>query len=364
MSPRNDPCPNDIGQPTYWLSAPYLAGLLVLGLTLWVLRSFLVPLIWATVIAVSSWPLYRRAARLFPERLRARWAPPVLAALITLMVLGPIVVAFSILAEQFQDLTRQWTAADQHGLATPSWLGGVPLIGERLGEIWTSTAGAPGGLTAWLHRADTGSTLRWVQSVGQLMAYHAFVATVAIVVLFSLFRQGESLSALVTRAVRRRWGPTGAAYLELAIAALRSTVSSMVLIGMADGVVLGIAYATVHVRSAGAWGALTGLAAMFPFIGYFVVAAVCAGLLARGAAASAVLIGAIGLAVLFANDKFVRPALMAGRARINFLGALLGTLGGFQSFGLLGVFIGPVVVALGEAVCRAWLETAQRAAAK
>ena len=59
--------------------------------------------------------------------------------------------------------------------------------------------------------------------------------------------------------------------------------------------------------------------------------------------------------MLFTNDKFVRPTLMAGRARINFLGALMGTLGGLQTFGLLGVFIGPVVIALGEAVCREWL---------
>src|ERR1700719_4138890 len=91
---------SDSPRPARWLSARGAAGALVLGLTLWLLRSFVVPLIWATIVAVSSWPMYRRTARLFPDKLRAQWAPPVLAALITLLVLGPIVFAFSILAEQ------------------------------------------------------------------------------------------------------------------------------------------------------------------------------------------------------------------------------------------------------------------------
>jgi predicted PurR-regulated permease PerM len=355
MCLRNEPLLSDSVRPAHWVNAHRVARALVLGLTLWLLRSFVVPLIWAIIVAVSSWPMYRRTARLFPDSLRAQWAPPLLAAVITLLVLGPIVFAFSILAEQMHDLTLQVALADQHGVVAPHWFTDVPLIGDRLAELWNSTAGAPGGLTALVSHADTGSTLRWVQSVGQLIAYHAFVAAVTVVVLFSLFRQGESLAVLLARGVGRRFGRAGTAYLGLAIAALRATVSSLVVIGLADGILLGLAYAAVHVPSPAAWGALTGLAAMLPFVGYVAVAAVCIGLLVRGAAASAVLIGGIGLAVLFTNDKFVRPTLMAGRARINFLGALMGTLGGLQTFGLLGVFIGPVIIALGEAVCREWL---------
>jgi predicted PurR-regulated permease PerM len=209
-----------------------------------------------------------------------------------------------------------------------------------------SSVGVPGGLAAWLNRANAGSLLGWVQSLGQLVAYHAFVIAVTVAVLFALFRQGESLAVQLAHGVRRRFGETGTAYLELAIAALRATVNSMVLLGLADGIVLGIAYALVHVASPAAWGAVAGLAAMLPFIGYFVVAAVCAEFVARHAAASAVLIGAIGFAILFTGDKFVRPMLTAGGSRLNFLGALMGTIGGLQTFGLLGMFIGPVVIAL------------------
>src|ERR1700730_4070730 len=129
----------------------------------------------------------------------------------------------------------------------------------------------------------------------------------------------------------------------------------MVLVGLADGVVLGVAYALLGIPFPVGWGAVSGILAMLPFIGYFAVAAVCVSALAHHATNSAILIVGFGFLVLFIGDKFVRPALMASEARLNFLGALIGTLGGLQTFGPPGLFIGPVIVALGEAICREWL---------
>ena len=94
---------------------------------------------------------------------------------------------------------------------------------------------------------------------------------------------------------------------------------------------------------------------MLPFIGYFAVAAVCAAQIAHDATASALMVGAVGVSVLFLSDKFVRPMLMAKGARLDFLGAFMGTVGGLQTFGLLGIFIGPVIVAVGKAILDEWL---------
>lgn len=94
---------------------------------------------------------------------------------------------------------------------------------------------------------------------------------------------------------------------------------------------------------------------MLPFIGYLAVAAVCVAQLGHAASASVVMVGTVGFAVLFLSDKFVRPMLMAEGARLDFLGALMGAVGGLQTFGLLGLFIGPVIVALGKAILDEWL---------
>lgn len=95
--------------------------------------------------------------------------------------------------------------------------------------------------------------------------------------------------------------------------------------------------------------------AMLPFIGYFAVAAVCLSQLAHGATASALLIGVVGFAMLFLSDKFVRPMLMAKETQLDFLGALMGSVGGLQTFGLLGIFIGPMIIAVAKRIVEEWL---------
>jgi predicted PurR-regulated permease PerM len=344
-----------------WLSPRRVAAVLVLVLTVWLIRSFIVPLIWATIFAVSNWPLYRRSAQYWPKALQAHVVPLLFAAFITLLVLVPIVFAFAILAEQTHAWLTHLTLMDQHGLTAPSWFERIPLVGGRLEEYWNSSAGAPGGLASWLKRADGGSLLRSAQSIGQFVTYHLFVAAVTIVVLFSLFRHGELLAALLARRIRAQFGEPGIRYLGIGVAALRGTVNSMVLVGLVDGVLLGLVYALVHVPSAAAWGVVTGVLAILPFMGYFAVATVCVSLLDQDAAAFAAVVGVAGVAILFTSDKFVRSALMAREARLNFLGALAGTLGGVETFGLIGAFLGPVVIALGEAVWTEWLRTGEKA---
>jgi predicted PurR-regulated permease PerM len=343
------------GWPANWLSSRRVAAVVVLGLALWLIRSFIVPLIWAAIFATSNWPLYRRCAHYLPSGMKNHVLPLLFSALILLLVLGPVVFAFGILAEQSQVWVNQIAVMDQHGLMAPSWLSAIPMVGPRFAEYWDHAAGAPGRLSSWLSRADSASLLHSAQSIGRFIAYHAFVSAVTVVALFFLFRQGESLASLAARRIDERFGQAGIRYLGVGVAALRATLQSMVLVGVADGILLGIAYAALQIPSPAGWGAVTGILAMLPFMGYLAVAAVCAGLLAHHATVAAMFIGLVGIAVLFISDKFVRPMLMAQGARLNFLGALMGTVGGLQTFGLLGIFIGPVIIALGRAIFEEWL---------
>jgi hypothetical protein len=123
---------------------------------------------------------------------------------------------------------------------------------------------------------------------------------------------------------------------------------------------MSIVYAIVQVPSPIAWGAVTGILAMLPFIGYAAVAAVCVAQLTHDATASALLVGAVGFSVLFFSDKFVRPMLMVKGARLDFLSALMGTVGGLQTFGLLGLFIGPMMVAVGKTMLDEWLTNSRQ----
>jgi predicted PurR-regulated permease PerM len=270
-------------------------------------------------------------------------------------VLGPIVFAFAILARQSQTWLTEISIMDKSGLLAPSWVRETPMVGTRLADVWNGVAGTPGGLSALLRRVEGSSLLHSLQSVGQLIAYHAFVVAITVVALVFLFRRGEELAEALAHRIDEQVGRLGRKFVGVAVEALRATVQSMVLVGLIDGIVMGIVYAIVHIPSPIAWGAVTGILAMLPFVGYSAVAAVCVTQLAHHATASALLVGALGFAVLFSSDKFVRPMLMAKGARLDFLGALMGTVGGLQTFGLLGIFIGPMIVAVGKAMLDEWL---------
>jgi predicted PurR-regulated permease PerM len=343
--------------PANGLSSRRIAAAVVLGLAFWLIRSFMIPLIWAAVFAIANWPLYRRCAQHVPDAVRAHVLPLAFSTLITLLVLGPIVFAFAILARQSQAWFTEISLIDKGGLLAPSWLRATPMVGMRLADAWNDAAGAPGGLSALLSRVEDSSLLRSLQSVGHLIAYHAFVVAIAVVALVFSFRHGEELAKALTHRIDEQFGRRGGQFVEVAVEALRATVQSMVLVGLIDGIAMGIIYATVRVPSPIAWGAVTGILAMLPFIGYAAVAAVCVSQLARDATASVLPLGAVGFVLLFSIDKFVRPMLMARGARLHFLGALMGTVGGLQTFGLLGIFIGPTIVAVGKAMLDEWLTT-------
>jgi predicted PurR-regulated permease PerM len=287
--------------------------------------------------------------------MRAHVLPLAFSILITFLVLGPIVFAFAILARQSQAWLTEISIMDKDGLLAPSWLRATPMVGTRLADAWNDAAGAPGGLSALLGRVEDSSLLRSLQSFGHLIAYHAFVVAITVVALVFFFRRGEELAEALAHRIDEQFGRLGGKFVGVAVAALRATVQSMVLVGLIDGITMGIIYGIADIPSPIAWGAVTGILAMLPFIGYFAVAAVCVSLLAHDATASALLVGAVGFAVLFSSDKFVRPMLMAKGARLDFLGALMGTVGGLQAFGLLGIFIGPMIVAVGKALLGEWL---------
>jgi len=344
-----------IVSPPPWLSWRRVAAAVLLALTLWLIRSFVVPLVWAAIFAIANWPLYRRCAQHLPDALKARVLPLAFSILVTFLVLGPVVFAFAILAGHSQAWLTEISIMDKGGLVAPSWLSAIPIGGTRLADAWNDALGAPGGVSALLIRIEQGSLLRSLQSVGHLIAYHAFVVAITVVTLVLLFRRGETLAESLALRIDEQFGRLGTKFVGVAVGALRATVQSMVLVGLIDGVALGIIYALAHIPSPVAWGAVTGILAMLPFTGYFAVAAVCVAQLAQASSTSVLMVGAVGIAVLFLSDKFVRPMLMAKGARLDFLGAFMGTVGGLQTFGLLGIFIGPVVVAVGKAILDEWL---------
>jgi predicted PurR-regulated permease PerM len=319
-------------------------------LSLWVLRSFLIPLTWAFVIALATWPLYRRFTARLPRPFAAHLAPLLFTAMVTLLVLGPFGFAFIAVAGQAQTLLREIAIADSQGLTPPEWLAWFPLTGPSMLNYWNETLGTPGGVTKWLHQANSTALLGWAGSLGQIIARQSMIISITVLALFFLYRGGEPLAGRIVQSIHEHLGERGDAYLRQITEKIRATMGGMIVVALIDGVLLGSAYALLHVSSAAAWGAITGLFAMIPFLAYFVVAAMSLFLFAKGAGAAAIGLLVWGVAVIFLADKVVRPALIGRTIKLGFVWLLLGGLGGIEAFGLLGLFLGPVILSLAGAL--------------
>jgi predicted PurR-regulated permease PerM len=142
------------------------------------------------------------------------------------------------------------------------------------------------------------------------------------------------------------------------IAAIHGTVVGLVLVGLAEGVVIGFSYALAGLPHVVPLAALTGVLAIIPFGAPVVFWGAGFYLLASGDTGAAIGIVAFGLFVVFVADHFIRPFLIGGAARVPFLWVLLGILGGIETFGLIGLFLGPVVMAALSSLWREWTDPA------
>jgi predicted PurR-regulated permease PerM len=344
------------------LSARWFWIALVVVLSAWIIHGFFQPLAWAAMLATATWPIYRRFAVWMPSRMATNVTPAIFTLLVVVFVLAPMVFALGAVAMQAQSLLDQLALADKVGLAAPAWLESLPWAGARLAERWAVLLGTPGGLSSWVR--DSAAFLGWVRTLGQFVAHHLFIIAFSIVFLHFAFRDGGELVTRLDRLLRGTIGDSVAPYLDLVVRAVRAMVVSMVAVALFSGVLTGIVYAVAGIKHAAVWGAVTGLFAMVPYFGYIVVAGVACSLAASGAAASALTVFVLGCALHFVGDKIVRPVLVGNAVELGFVWVLMGSLGGLELMGLLGVLVGPIVLAIvraiGSSMWRQWVHDRTR----
>jgi predicted PurR-regulated permease PerM len=179
--------------------------------------------------------------------------------------------------------------------------------------------------------------------------------------LFFLYRDGPELSGQLIGAANRLFGPAGERVGRQMVASVHGTVDGLVLVGLGVGLVLGIGYMLAGVPHAVVLGCVTAGAAMVPMAAWVVLLVACGLAAAAGHMVSAAVLGVCGIIVIFSADHFVRPVLIGGTTKLPFLWVLLGILGGVETFGLLGLFLGPAVMAALILLWREWVGDAKTA---
>ena len=201
------------------------------------------------------------------------------------------------------------------------------------------------------HRRCVGSA----RILGANALHRMILFAVCLLTLFFLFRHGESVSAQCRAASQRLFGENGERVALQMVASVHGTVAGLVLVAIGEGALMGVVYLVIGLPHAILFGMATAVAAMIPFAAAFVIG--LAALVLLGAAGFGPAIGVVsaGVAVVFVADHFVRPKLIGDATKLPFLWVLLGILGGVESFQLLGLFLGPAVMA---ALMLLWRELA------
>ena len=153
---------------------------------------------------------------------------------------------------------------------------------------------------------------------------------------------------------QRAFGPAGERIGRQMIASVHGTVDGLVLVGLAEGFLLGIVYLLAGVPHPTLFGLFTAVAAMVPFGAPVVFGIAALLLLTQGSVVAAVIVAVSGMVVSFVADHFFRPTLIGKTTRLPFLWVLLGILGGVETWGLVGLFLGPAVMAALMLLWREW----------
>jgi predicted PurR-regulated permease PerM len=324
-------------------SAALTIALLLLGL--WTLHTFLPALIWASIFSIALWPLYRRACARFPSG-RHNIAMPLLFTLaVALVFLLPVVLVAVPLGRDAHSVLQWVQEARKAGIPPPPFLDHLPLGAAQARTWWQANLGTPEAASALLHRVNQADLLARSREYGSLVAHRFVLFGFTLLTLFFLFRDGNRLTAQMQRASRRLFGPHGERVANQMVASVHGTVDGLVLVGLGEGLLLGIAYALAGVPHPTLFGLLTAIAAIIPFGApvLFCIAAVL--LLVQGSTIAAIGVLVFGFIVTFAADHFIRPVLIGGTTRLPFIWVLLGILGGLEAWGLLGLFVGPALMA-------------------
>lgn len=330
--------------------------LLIVAAGLYFLGGFLVPALAALVIGFASWPIYRRGVAV------CRGNTMLAASIAILLVIGaliaPLSVALHYALQEAGNLTRWLLAANRTGAPAPDWIGTLPLIGERLAAYWQEYLGEPLVLEHWVqvlsgqHLANVSRTL--LMLTGDFFRL-ALTVLFMLITLFFVYKDGERLVAQLDlvgeHLLQDRWQRLS----RVVPSTVSATVTGMGLIALGEGVVLGAAYWIAGVPSPVLLGAITGFMALIPGGAPLAFTLVSLYLIGSGNLAAGVGLFAWGSIELFIVDKTLRPRLIGGPVKMPFLPTFFGLVGGVQTMGLVGLFVGPVLMALLVAIWREWV---------
>lgn len=337
----------------YVLSIVAVAALVFLSG--WVLLPFMAAGVWSILVVVATWPLFTRLAAFLGGRRAPAVALMTLAILLLLVV--PLWMAVNTVVEHSGTVVQWVREFAQKGLpAAPAWVSGLPLVGSKLADFWNEVASisAADVMQQYIspHLAGAGQwMLGQIGGLGGLLIQFVLMTALSAV----MYAYGEPAASLVRRLGQRIGGQRGHAAVVLTGQAIRSVALGVGLTAVVQALMGTIGLLVAGVPHAALLGGLMLLLCIAQVGPTLVLVPAVIWLFWRGDQLPWAIFLSIWSVLVITMDNVIRPVLIRRGVDLPLMLVLLGVIGGLLTFGLVGIFVGPVVLAVTYTILMAWI---------
>jgi predicted PurR-regulated permease PerM len=317
-----------------------------------VLYPFVSALLWAVILCFVTWPTFLWGVRLLGGR--RTLAATLMALLVTALLVVPLVALVFSLTDNVRHLAAVISRTLEQGLPEPpGWIADIPLVGHRLHMGWQSLANDSARLTTALQRLVV-PVSTWLLSQGVALGAGVLYLLLSVLLLFFLYRDGAALAVRLQEVTRRIAGTRAQQLLDLTVSTVRGVVYGILGSLLAQGILAGVGFLLAGVPGALLLGFLTLFLSLVPGGPALLWLPASIWLYQQGATGWAIFLTLWGLLVVGAADNVIKPYLIGRGSDLPFILLLLGVLGGAVAFGVIGIFLGPTLLAIGYTVVRDW----------
>ena len=327
----------------------------LIGSCLFIIAPFVPTLLWAAIMSFTTWNIFQKLSKKLGGR--DTLAASLLVGLMLVLIVLPLIYALIGFAAQVNEFYVEINAKIQNGLPPlPIWLSDMPLIGRRLETSWNAlAAGDP------VVKERVRELLLWASRMllhaGKIAGQGFGVLLMSCILVLFFYIGGVRGRFWLEGALRNIGGQRAIELMNLAGRTIKSVVFGILGTAAAQGLLAVIGFAIAGVPMPIALGLATAILSLIPGGPAILWIPAAIWLHHNGATGWAVFITAWGAVVVGAADNILRPLLIGKGADLPLLLILIGVLGGAINFGLLGVFLGPTILAVGFAALRDWIET-------
>ena len=317
-----------------------------------IVRPFIVAIVWGIIIAVAVFPVYRRLRSLLGER--EKTAAVVLTVALLLLLVVPLIILVSLIAENLQALSRQLQDGTLRVPPPPQEVAAWPLIGAPLHKFWHLAAG---NLSAAVHQLEpqlkevAGPLLAAAAAVGLSMVQ--FVLAVVLAGVFLAYSEG---GYRLSRAIGARLaGHHGERLVDLGEATMRSVARGVLGVAVIQAAMVGVGLVLVGVPFAGLWTVVALLLGVLQ-VGVGLVMIPAAVYVFSSHDTVPAILFLIWTVITTFTDNVLKPLLLGRGLDVPMSVIFVGAVGGMMASGIIGLFIGAVLLAIGYKVFLAWLD--------